>query len=139
MSPNTPTEMPAALQEFLQKPNPAVMATTTKHGRPVTVATWYLLEADGQILINLDATRVRLQHLRRDPRFALDVLDSSDWYTHVALQLDVVEITDDIDLAGIDSLAMHYTGAPYSNRENPRVSVRGTITKWMGWNAPSLE
>ena len=129
-------ELPSTLQSFLEKSNPAVMATTTKDGQPVTAATWYLLEADGRILINLDAERVRLAHLRRDPRFALDVIDESNWYTHVALQLEVVEITDDAELAGIDALSIHYGGRPYDNRDRPRVSVRAVITKYMGWNTP---
>ena len=133
------TELPDNLQRFLAHANPSVMATTAKDGRPVTAATWYFFESDGRILINLDAERVRLQHLRRDTRFALDVLDGNDWYTHVALQLDIVEIADDVDLLDIDTLSMHYTGAPYGNRTSPRVSVRGEIGKWMGWNADAVE
>ena len=129
-----PVEISPALQGFLEKPNPAVMATTKKDGRPVTAATWYLLEADGRIMISLDAERVRLQHLRREPRLALDVLDAEDWYTHVALQLDVVEITDDVELADIDALSNQYVGRPYDNRVRPRVTVRAEIHDAMGWN-----
>jgi len=129
-----PSDLPVSLQRFLEKPNPAVMATTTKDGRPVTVATWYLLEPDGRILVNLDAERVRLRHLRRDPRFALDVLDAGNWYTHVALRLDVAEIVDDTHMADIDALSEHYVGSPYDNRTRPRVSVRASIADWMGWN-----
>src|ERR1700712_2855074 len=109
------------------------MATLAKDGRPVTVATWYLLEDDGSILLNLDAERVRLGHIRRDPRIALDALDFSDWYTHVALQLVATEIFDDPDLAGIDRLSVQYTGHEYSNRDRPRVSVRAEIQSWLGW------
>jgi PPOX class probable F420-dependent enzyme len=134
-----PADLPENLLSFLAKPNPAVMATTAKDGRPVTAATWYLLEPDGRIMISLDAERVRLNHLRRDPRFALDVLDGDDWYTHVALQLTVEEMTDDVDLLDIDALSTLYVGAPYDNRVNPRVTVRATIEKWMGWNATELE
>ena len=134
-----PADLPENLLSFLSKPNPAVMATTAKDGRPVTAATWYLLEPDGRIMISLDAERVRLNHLRRDPRFALDVLDGDDWYTHVALQLTVEEMTDDVDLLDIDALSTLYVGAPYDNRVNPRVTVRPTIDKWMGWNATELE
>lgn len=125
--------LPPDLQRFLARANPSVMATTTKNGQPVTAATWYLFEDDGRVLLNLDAERVRMQHLRRDPRLALDVLSGDDWYTHVALQLTVVEITDDVDLAGIDALARQYTGRPYANRQRPRVNVRSEISKWMGW------
>jgi PPOX class probable F420-dependent enzyme len=129
--------VPAALTDpiraFLRRPNPAVMATLAKDGRPVTVATWYLLEDDDRVLVNLDAERVRLGHLRRDPRFALDVLDGADWYTHVALQLLGAEITDDEGLADIDALSRHYTGEAYAERRRPRVSVRAEIRSTMAW------
>jgi PPOX class probable F420-dependent enzyme len=130
-----PTELTDPIRSFLRKPNPAVMATLAKDGRPVTVATWYLLEDDGRILVNLDAERVRLGHLRRDPRFALDAIDHADWYTHVALQLVGTEFSDDTDLADIDALSRQYTGAPYGERSRPRVSVRADISSWMAWGS----
>jgi PPOX class probable F420-dependent enzyme len=128
-------DLPDSVRTFLTQPNPAVMATLAKDGRPVTVATWYLLEPSGDVLLNLDAERVRLGHIRRDPRIALTVIDSADWYNHVSLQLTVVGVTDDADLADIDALARHYTGGPYSNRERPRVSARAEIRSWHGWGA----
>ena len=128
-------ELSAPVRDFLRKPNPAVMATLAKDGRPVTVATWYLLEDDGRILVNLDAERVRLGHLRRDPRFALDAIDGADWYTHVALQLVGTEFSDDTDLADIDALSRQYTGGPYSDRVSPRVSVRAEIGGVLAWGA----
>ncbi|WAC67120.1 TIGR03618 family F420-dependent PPOX class oxidoreductase [Agrococcus sp. SL85] len=130
----TTTPSPEAI-EFLRKPNPAVMATLAKDGRPVAVATWYLLEDDGRILVNLDAERVRLAHLRRDPRFALDVIDGENWYTHVSLQLEVDEIRDDDGFAGIDALSRHYGGRPYPDHERPRVDVRARILRASGWGA----
>jgi PPOX class probable F420-dependent enzyme len=130
-----PTDLAAPTRDFLRKPNPAVMATLAKDGRPVTVATWYQLEDDGRVLVNLDGGRVRLNHLRRDPRFALDVLDSADWYTHVALQLVGTEFSDDTDLADIDALSRHYTGGPYGDRTRPRVSLRADIVSVMTWGA----
>jgi PPOX class probable F420-dependent enzyme len=128
-------DLPEPVRSFLTQPNPAVMATLAKDGRPVTVATWYLLEPTGEVLLNLDAERVRLGHIRRDPRIALTVIDSADWYNHVSLQLTVVGLTDDTDLSDIDALARHYTGGPYSNRERPRVSARAEIRSWHGWGA----
>jgi PPOX class probable F420-dependent enzyme len=126
-------ELPDDVRTFLEGPNPAVMATTAKDGRPITAATWYLLEPDGRVLLNFDARRVRLAHVRRDPRVALDVLDGADWGTHVSLQLSVEEITDDAALADIDALSSQYTGSPYPNRVRPRVSARARIDRWHGW------
>lgn len=120
---------------FLARPNPAVMATLAADGRPVTVATWYLLEDDGTILLNLDAGRTRLGHLRRDPRIALDVLAEHDWYRHLSLQLVVRGIEDDVDLIDIDRLSQAYTGSAYANRDRPRVSARAEILRVHDWGA----
>ena len=37
-------ELTADQRAFLAQPNPAVMATVAADGRPIAVATWYLLE-----------------------------------------------------------------------------------------------
>lgn len=131
------TPLPDTLKDLLARPNPAVMATVAADGRPVTVATWYLLEPDGAILLGLDAKRARLEHLRRDPRVSLTALAADDWYTHVSVQGRVVSIADDEGLRDIDRLAEHYTGKPYRNRERPRVSVRVEIERWHGWSGGS--
>ncbi|MDO8393092.1 MAG: PPOX class F420-dependent oxidoreductase [Dietzia sp.] len=110
-------------RSLLLAPNPAVMATLRKDGSPVTVPTWYRLVEGDRIHLNLDAGRVRLQHLRRDPRVALSVIASEDWYTHASIQGRVVEIADDPDLSGIDALSTHYTGEPYSVRDRARVDA----------------
>lgn len=127
--------VPQHVLDLLAKPNPAVMATLAADGRPVTVATWYLLEPDGTVLLGLDAGRARLNHLRRDPRVSLTALAEDNWYTHVSVQGHVTSIVDDEGLRDIDRLARHYTGQPYRNRERARVSVRFEIDRWHGWSA----
>ena len=59
--------IPPEIEEFLKKPNPAVVATIRPDGSPHSVATWYDW-VDGLILLNMAATRARLGHMRRDPR-----------------------------------------------------------------------
>lgn len=127
--------LPPEVIDLLRKPNPAVMATLAKDGRPVTVATWYLFEDDGTVLLGLDAGRVRLQHLQRDPRVSLTALAEGDWYTHVSVQGRVGEIHDDEGLAQIDRLSRHYSGQPYGNRERPRVYTHLTVERWHGWSS----
>ena len=34
---------------------------------------------DGRILVNMDEGRKRLEHIRSDPRVALDVIDEGNW------------------------------------------------------------
>ena len=131
--------LPDDVAALLARPNAAVIATLAADGRPVTVATWYLLEEDGTVLLNLDAGRARLKHLRADPRVSITALAEGDWYTHVSVQGRVVAITEDDDLRDIDRLSQHYTGQPYANRERPRVSARVEIERWHGWGAAARD
>jgi PPOX class probable F420-dependent enzyme len=126
--------LPDDLRRLLAEPNPAVMGTLRKDGRPVTVATWYLLDGD-RVLVNLQEDRTRVQHLRNDPRVSLTVLDSKSWYTHVSLQGRVTELVDDVDLADIDRIARHYLGDPYPVRDRKRVSAWIEIDSYHAWNA----
>ncbi len=127
--------LPEDVAALLARPNPAVMATVRADGQPVTVATWYLLEDDGRILLGLDAGRARLRHLRADPRVSLTALAEGDWYTHVSVQGRVVSTVDDEELRDIDRLSRHYTGNAYPDRVRPRVSVHVEIETWHGWGA----
>jgi PPOX class probable F420-dependent enzyme len=124
--------LPDHLQALLAKPNPAVMGTLRPDGAPFTVATWYLWE-NGRVLVNLDASRKRLEHLRRDPRVSLTVLDEAGWWRHVSLRGQVASIVDDPDLVDIDRISMHYLGSPYPEREQPRVSAWIDVESWYAW------
>lgn len=124
--------LPDNVTAMLARANPAVIGTVGRNGAPVTVATWYLWE-DGQVFVNMDAGRRRLEHLRRDARVSLTVLDADSWYTHVSLQGRVVQLEDDPDLSGIDRLARAYTGRQYPNRERPRVSAWIEVDRWHAW------
>jgi PPOX class probable F420-dependent enzyme len=112
------------------------MGTVSPSGAPVTVATWYLWDA-GRVLLNLDAGRARLEHLRADPRVSLTVLDGEEWYRHVSLRGRVTEIVDDEGLADIDRLSKHYTGQAYANRTDPRVSAWMEVTSYHAWAGSS--
>ncbi|GGL86687.1 PPOX class F420-dependent enzyme [Streptomyces fumigatiscleroticus] len=125
--------LPEEAVAMLRRPNPAVVATLRSDGSPVSTATWYLWEDDGRVLINMDEGRVRLKHLRRDPRVTLTVLDTEDWYTHVTLIGRVTEMREDEGLTGIDRLSRQYTGNPYPDRVRPRVSAWIEIDRWHGW------
>lgn len=126
--------LPDEVRELLAKPNPAVVSTVRSDGQPVSVATWYLLDGD-RILVNMDEGRRRLDHLHRDPRVSLTVLDEASWYTHVSVVGRVVEMRDDEGLVDIDRLSKHYSGRPYPNRERGRVSAWIEIDRWHGWGA----
>ena len=126
--------LPDDLRRLLTQPNPAVITTLRPDGQPVSVATWYLLDGD-RVLVNMDGSRKRLEHLRRDPRVCLTALNADDWYTHVSIVGRVAEMVDDEDLSDIDRLSCHYLGHPYANRVSPRVSAWIDIDRYHGWGA----
>jgi PPOX class probable F420-dependent enzyme len=124
--------LPSALDQLLARPNPAVIATLGPGGAPHTAATWYAWEG-GRVLVNMDAGRRRLDHLRDDPRVSLTVIDGDDWYSHVTLAGRVVSLEPDAGLADIDRLSLHYRGEAYANRERPRVSAWIEVERWHAW------
>jgi PPOX class probable F420-dependent enzyme len=125
--------LPSSLQQFLTKPNPAVIASLRPDGHPHTAATWYLWR-DGRVLVNMDDSRKRLDYLRADPRVSLTVLGEDGWYRHVTLSGRVTSIEPDPELEGIDSLSRHYMGGPYSARDQKRVDAWIEVESWHAWD-----
>jgi PPOX class probable F420-dependent enzyme len=124
-------ELAPEIVEMLRRANPAVIGTVRNDGAPVTVATWYLYR-DGELVVNMDAQRRRLDHIRRDPRVSITVLDGDDWGSHVSVQ-GRLTLHDDPDLRDIDEIAQHYIGKPYPQRDRPRVTGVLEIQNWHGW------
>lgn len=122
-----------AAREFLRKPSPAVIGTLGRHGQPVTAATWFLLQDDDTILLNIEAGRARIRHVTDDPRVALTVL-GDDWYSHLSIQGRVTDMDSDADLSVIDRIAQHYTGKDYRVRDKERVSMVVAIDSWFSWH-----
>ncbi|MFV2171998.1 PPOX class F420-dependent oxidoreductase [Actinomadura sp. LOL_016] len=125
--------LPREAEAMLARPNACVIATVRSDGAPVTTPTWYLWEG-GRALVNMDEGRVRLRHLRHDPRVSLTVLDR-DWYTHVTLIGHATEIHEDAGLADIDRMSRHYTGEPYPDRSRTRYNAWIRVDRWHGWGA----
>ena len=127
--------VPREVDAFLAKPNPAVVATVSPGGAPHTSATWYDWE-DGRVLLNMDESRLRLRYMRANPAVALTVLGEDDWYAQVTLLGRIVSFEDDPDLAGIDRLALRYTGNPFGSRNAVRVSAWMQPERWTAWPLP---
>ena len=133
--------LPPDVAELFARPNPAVVAVLMPGGAPMSVATWYLVEDDGTVLLNMDAGRARLDWMRDRPEIALTALKEDEWYTHVSVRGPIVRWEDDPErgLADIDRLSMHYGGQPYRVRDRPRVSCWMQIDHWHGWGQAKAE
>jgi PPOX class probable F420-dependent enzyme len=128
--------LPEQALTLLRQPNPAVIAVRRPDGHPMSVATWYLVEDDGTILVNMDAGRARLRWIEEHPYVSLTALQENEWYTHVSIRGPVVRWERDraLALADIDRLATHYTGRPFGRRDAIRVSAWVRIEHWHGWD-----
>ncbi len=130
----TTTPLTDSARAFLRHPSPCVVATLGKHGQPVTAATWFLLQDDDTILLNIEAGRARIRHVEADPRVGLTIMGQDSWYQHLSVQGRVVDMSTDPDLSVIDRVATHYTGKPYPVRDKTRVSMTVAIDSWFTWN-----
>lgn len=126
--------LPEAALAFLRQPNPATMSTVTSDGRPVSVATWYLLDDDQRLVLCMNADRARLKHLRRNGHVSLTAIGADDPGTHVSVQGHVVSIEPDEGLAVIDRMSRHFLGKDYPARESPLVAVHVEVDRWFGWS-----
>lgn len=131
--------MSADVIAMLRRPNAAVIATLRSDGQPVTAATWYLWEDDGRILVNMAESRVRLGHMRRDPRVSLTVIDESNWYTHVTVIGRATQIGEDEGLSGIDRLSRQYQGQDYPDRDSKRYNAWIEVERWHLWGSLKAE
>src|SRR3954453_16407091 len=127
--------LPDCAAALLREPHPAVIAVVMPSGHPMSVATWYLVEDDGTILVNMDAARARLTWMRGHPHVSLTALKDGEWYTHVSVRGPVVrgEYDEEKALADIDRLSRHYGGDRFGNRDAKRVSAWIRIESWHGW------
>jgi PPOX class probable F420-dependent enzyme len=125
--------LPPDIDEFLRRPQPAVVASVRPDGSPHTVATWYAWDGE-RVLLNLDESRLRLQFMRRNPGVALTVLDGENWHRHVSISGRIQSIDEDEGLRDIDRLALHYTGAPFRTRDRRRFSAWIEIERWHAWD-----
>lgn len=129
--------LPPELEPFLAKPRPAVVATITEDGSPVSTPTWYEW-ADGRLILSMDALGHRIQNLRRDPRLTLTVL-GDDWYNQVSLLGRMAEEYPDSDWSVTDRLSERYLGEPYADRDFACLCVVVDVERWHTFGDPASE
>jgi PPOX class probable F420-dependent enzyme len=90
----------AAAQEFLRNNHRAVMATFRRDGRPALSPVAAALDDEGRVMVSTRQTAMKVKHLRRDPRVALNVLNDGFYgeWAQVEGTAEIVELPDAMEL-----------------------------------------
>jgi PPOX class probable F420-dependent enzyme len=115
--------IPDKFKDLFQKKAFANLATLMPDGSPQVTPVW--VDYDGtHIRVNSAKGRVKDRNVRRTPKVALAILDPDNPYRHLAVQGQVVEVTEQGADAHIDALAKKYLGQDrYPNRRAGEVRV----------------
>ena len=111
-------------QEFLDKPYVGVATTLREDGSPHATVVW--VDADGGLSFNTARGRAKPNHLEKDPRLSLTVVDPENPYRWVSVS-GTAELVDEGADDQIDRLAKKYLGKdeyPWRSPTEQRVSVR---------------
>jgi PPOX class probable F420-dependent enzyme len=101
------------LKALAQGKNFAVLTTLLADGQPQTQVMWVGAD-DEHVLINTEVHRAKYQHVQRDPRVTVTVMDASNPYAYAEVRGRVVgEVRGDAARAQIDELAQKYMGTDY--------------------------
>ena len=103
------TTIPEQFRDLFTKVAFAHLATLMADGSPQVTPVW--VDYDGAyVRVNSAKGRVKDKNMRRDRRVALSIQDPDNPYRYLAIQGDVVEITENGADAHIDALAKKYLG-----------------------------
>jgi PPOX class probable F420-dependent enzyme len=101
----------------------ATVVTIMPDGQPQALLTW--IDTDGEhLLVNTEPQRRRVLNVRRDPRVTVLMHPADDLYDWAEVRGRVVgEVAGAEAREHIDTLAIKYTGQPYSNVVGPHGRV----------------
>jgi PPOX class probable F420-dependent enzyme len=115
--------IPDQFKDLFSKVAFAHLATLMPDGSPQVTPVW--CDFDGtRVRVNSAKGRVKDKNMRRNKNVALSLQDPENPYRYLAVQGEVVEITEDGADAHIDALAKKYLGKDrYPNRSPGEVRV----------------
>jgi PPOX class probable F420-dependent enzyme len=90
----------SAAQEFIRGNHRAVMSTFRKDGRPALSPVLVTLDDEGRPIVSTREPAMKVQHLRRDPRVSMAVMNDGffgDWVS-VEGTAEIVELPEAMDL-----------------------------------------
>jgi PPOX class probable F420-dependent enzyme len=112
--------------EFLEQPFVGVVTTLRADGSPHNTVVWIDVD-DGKPSFNTALGRAKANHLERDPRAAVTVVDPNDPYKWLAIAGRAELTTDGAD-EQIDKLAFKYEGRESFDRPAEQVRLKVRIT-----------
>lgn len=101
--------IPEHYKDLFQKKAFCSLATLMPDGRPQVTPVWCDLDGSN-IRINSAKGRVKDRNMRRNKKVAISIFDPDNPYRHLAVQGEVVDITEQGADAHIDALAKKYLG-----------------------------
>ena len=108
------------IRALLDAPNYVHLTTLRADGSPRNWVVWVGLEGD-RVLVCTGEGAWKAKDMRRDPRVALSVVDSTNPYRMGAVQGRVVEVRDDADCRYMDPISHKYTSKAFTMRGPGRV------------------
>lgn len=115
------------LVKMLSEKNIVFIATLMPDGSPHLTPVWANCDADGFILINTAAQRVKHKNVLRDPRVALSLVSRHNPLDMVTIRGTLEEIIPDSDYKHIDKLAQQYLGVityPFKRDDERRIILK---------------
>jgi PPOX class probable F420-dependent enzyme len=114
-------------KQFLEQPFVGTVTTLREDGSPHSTVVWVDVD-DGVVSFNTAYGRAKPNHLRKDPRAGVLVVDPSDPFKWVSIDGHAELTTDGAD-AQIDKLAKKYMGVDeYPSRQEGEQRVKVRIT-----------
>ena len=101
--------VPEQFKDLFTKVAFAHLATLMPDGRPHVTPVWVDYDS-AHVRVNSAKGRVKDKNMRRDKRVALSIQDPDNAYRYLAIQGEVIEITESGADAHIDALTKKYLG-----------------------------
>ena len=117
----------AEVDAFIRDRRICVLVTLGPDGLPDPVPMWFVVAADGGILMRTFAKSQKAVNLRRDPRFSALLEDGERYAELRGVQLTgTIELVDDADLIAdiVTGLALKYEGLDPIHADATRAAAR---------------